>query len=85
MVYSQVIINVIQCFLLLCLVLKRFIDLDHIMSMLVQVPKQDSVKTAENKITLVICVKHCLKLVDTLKDIISSSDNPLLKAFHEVY
>lgn len=68
----------------LYLVLKRFIDLDHIMSLLVQVPKQDSVKSAENKITLVICVKHCLELVDSLKDIISSSENPLLKTFHEV-
>jgi DNA mismatch repair protein MSH4 len=65
-------------------ILKRFLDMDHLISLLVQLPKQENVKSAENKITLVISIKHCLELVETLKDTISSSQNPLLKTFHEM-
>lgn len=66
------------------LVLKRFLDVDHLISQLVQLPKHETVKTAENKINLVIYVKHCLELVSSLKDAIGTSQNPLLVAFTEV-
>lgn len=66
------------------IVLKRFLDMDHLISLLVQLPKQETVKSAENKITLVICIKHCLELVETLRGTISSSQNPLLSTFYKV-
>lgn len=65
-------------------VLKRFHDVDHYISLLIQVPKNETVKTAENKITLLIYLKHCLELVAPLKQTISMSENPLLKTFNEV-
>ena len=58
--------------------------MDHLISLLVQLPKQETVKSAENKITLVICIKHCLELVETLRENISSSKNPLLSTFYKV-
>ncbi|XP_019848959.1 PREDICTED: mutS protein homolog 4 isoform X2 [Amphimedon queenslandica] len=65
-------------------VLKRFLDVDHLISLLVQIPKNETVKSAENKINLVIYVKHCLELVISLQDAISTSQNPLLKTFNEI-
>ena len=67
------------------LVLKRFHDVDHYISLLVQIPKHETVKTAENKITLLIYLKHCLELVKPLQQsILVTSTNPLLKTFHQV-
>ena len=65
-------------------VLKRFLDIDHLISLLVQLPKNETVKSAENKISLVIYLKHCLELVEPLRAAISGSQNPLLSTFHEV-
>lgn len=65
-------------------VLKRFLDVDHLISLLVQLPKNETVKSAENKISLVIYLKHCLELVEPLRAAISTSQNPLLSTFHEV-
>ena len=80
------------CPLVLCIiyihyllkVLKRFLDVDHLISLLVQLPKNETVKSAENKITLVIYLKHCLELVEPLRTAISTSQNPLLSTFREV-
>ena len=35
-------------------VLKRFLDVDHLLSLWVQIPKHDNIKAAESKITKVI-------------------------------
>ena len=65
-------------------VLKRFVDVDHLISLCVQIPKHESVKTAEHKITQLIYLKHTLELVEPLQRVISESENVLLKAYHEV-
>ena len=65
-------------------VLKRFLDVDHVVSLLVQLPKKETVKTAENKITLVIFLKHVLELVEPLKASTSLGKNALIAAFHTV-
>lgn len=62
-------------------VLKRFLDVDHLLSLCVQIPKHDSVKVAESRITKIIQLKHTLELVQPLQMAIKSSVNPLLSAF----
>ncbi|PVD38561.1 hypothetical protein C0Q70_01177 [Pomacea canaliculata] len=62
-------------------VLSKFLDVDHIISLCVQIPKNDNVKTAESKITTVICLKHLLELVPVLQEFLKDCENPLLKAY----
>ena len=66
------------------IVVSRFLDMDQVISMLVQIPKQETVKTSESEIAAVICLKHCLELVIPLKKAIDNTENPLLSAFHKV-
>lgn len=65
-------------------VLSKFLDVDHIISLCVQIPKNDNVKTAESKITTVICLKHLLELVPVLQEFLKDCENPLLKAYCKV-
>lgn len=58
--------------------------MDQVISLLVQIPKKETVKTSESKIAAVICLKHCLELVLPLKKAIANTENPLLSAFHKV-
>ncbi|NXK51882.1 MSH4 protein, partial [Chauna torquata] len=48
-------------------VISKFLDTEQLLSVLVQIPKQDTVKTAESKITNLIYLKHTLELVEPLK------------------
>uniref|UniRef100_A0A8B9MZW7 MutS protein homolog 4 n=1 Tax=Accipiter nisus TaxID=211598 RepID=A0A8B9MZW7_9AVES len=48
-------------------VISKFLDTEQLLSVLVQIPKQDTVKTAESKITNIIYLKHTLELVEPLK------------------
>ncbi|XP_013406219.1 mutS protein homolog 4 [Lingula anatina] len=64
-------------------VLSRFMDIDHLLSLCVQLPKQETLKTAENKITNVIYLKHTLELVEPLKEALKDSTNSLFKAYHD--
>ncbi|CAB4028963.1 mutS homolog 4-like, partial [Paramuricea clavata] len=64
-------------------VLARFLDIDHITSMCIQVPKTETVKTAESKITNVIYLKHTLELVDPLREALKNSKNALFTAYYE--
>nr|KAG5709651.1 hypothetical protein BaRGS_027676 [Batillaria attramentaria] len=66
-------------------VMSKFLDVDHIISLCVQIPKQDTVKTAESKITTVICLKHVLGLVTVLHDFLKDCENQLLKAYCKLY
>ena len=71
-------------FLLHVVVLGRFLDIDHITSMCIQVPKTETVKTAESKITNVIYLKHTLELVDPLREALKNCKNALFAAYHQV-
>ncbi|KYO36837.1 mutS protein-like protein 4 isoform C [Alligator mississippiensis] len=63
-------------------VISRFLDTEQLLSVLVQLPKQDTVKAAESKITNLIYLKHTLELVDPLKAALRSCKTPLLKAYY---
>ncbi|XP_074687818.1 mutS protein homolog 4 isoform X5 [Strix aluco] len=63
-------------------VISKFLDTEQLLSVLVQIPKQDTVKTAESKITNLIYLKHTLELVEPLKAALSSCNTPLLKAYY---
>ena len=65
-------------------VIGRFLDVDHLTSMCVQIPKQETVKTAESKITTVIYLKHTLELVEPLRVAFKDTEAELLKAYDEV-
>lgn len=64
-------------------VIGRFLDVDHLTSMCVQIPKQETVKTAESKITTVIYLKHTLELVEPLRVALKDTEAELLKAYYE--
>lgn len=53
--------------------------------MCVQIPKHETVKTAENKITHIIFLKHVLELVEPLRTALADGEDSLLKAYYEVY
>ena len=52
--------------------------------LLLQVPKRETIKTAESRILNIICLKHLLELVHPLKNAIISSKNHLFKTMVEV-
>ena len=58
--------------------------MDHLLALCIQLPKVETVKTAENKITHVIYLKHVLELVDPLRSALVGSENPLLRAYCDV-
>ncbi|XP_053927088.1 mutS protein homolog 4 isoform X4 [Cuculus canorus] len=62
-------------------VISKFLDTEQLLSVLVQIPKQDTVKTAESKITNLIYLKHTLELVEPLTAALRSCNTPLLKAY----
>ncbi|XP_070563567.1 mutS protein homolog 4-like [Ptychodera flava] len=63
-------------------VLSRFVDVDHLLSLCVQIPKQENIKTADSRITCVIYLKHTLELVEPLQAALNDSTNQLFKAYH---
>ncbi|NXD17225.1 MSH4 protein, partial [Nothocercus nigrocapillus] len=63
-------------------VISKFLDTEQLLSVLVQIPKQDTVKTAESKITNLIYLKHTLELVEPLKAALRNCSTPLLKAYY---
>ncbi|KAK3612393.1 hypothetical protein CHS0354_031987 [Potamilus streckersoni] len=64
-------------------IIQRFLDIDHLLSLCIQIPKQESVKTAESNITNVIHLKHTLQLVPPLREALRDCENPLLKAYYK--
>ena len=65
-------------------VVARFLDVDHLISACIQIPKQETVKLAENRITYVIQLKHVLELLEPMRAALEEGKNPLLKACREV-
>lgn len=64
-------------------VIARFLDIDHVLSMCVQIPKQETLKTAEANINNIIYLKHILELVDPLRNALSNCENRLMKHFYK--
>lgn len=65
-------------------IIGRFLDIDHLLAQCVQIPKQETIKTAEMKINTVIYLKHTLELVDPLKMALLRGQTALFKAYHKV-
>ncbi|XP_045147672.1 mutS protein homolog 4 [Echinops telfairi] len=63
-------------------VISRFLDTEQLLSVLVQIPKQDTVNAAESKITNLIYLKHTLELVEPLKIALKNCSTPLLRAYY---
>ncbi|KAM6960506.1 mutS protein homolog 4 [Aplochiton taeniatus] len=61
--------------------ISHFLDIDQLLSVLVQIPKQETVKVAEAKITHVIQLKHTLELVPALREVLKNCNTALLKAY----
>ncbi|KAK5614459.1 MutS protein msh4 [Crenichthys baileyi] len=59
----------------------QFLDIDRLLSVLVQIPKQETVQAAEAKITHVIQLKHTLDLVPQLRMVLKTCSTALLKAY----
>ncbi|KAK7889309.1 hypothetical protein WMY93_024869 [Mugilogobius chulae] len=59
----------------------HFLDIDQLLSVLVQIPKQETVQAAEAKITHAIQLKHTLDLVPRLRDVLKECNTALLKAY----
>ncbi|XP_075918907.1 mutS protein homolog 4-like [Petromyzon marinus] len=47
--------------------ISQFLDVDHLLSMLIQIPKTETLRTAESKINYAIHLKHVLELVSPLQ------------------
>uniref|UniRef100_A0A7N6AI53 DNA mismatch repair protein n=1 Tax=Anabas testudineus TaxID=64144 RepID=A0A7N6AI53_ANATE len=59
----------------------HFLDIDQLLSVLVQIPKLETVQVAEAKITRVIQLKHTLDLVPRLRMVLTNCNTALLKAY----
>ncbi|XP_039992286.1 mutS protein homolog 4 isoform X3 [Xiphias gladius] len=62
-------------------VIGHFLDIDQLISVLVQIPKQETVQVAEAKITHVIQLKQTLDLVPRLRMVLKNCSTALLKAY----
>jgi len=62
-------------------VLGKFIDIGKIVSMCVQIPKQETFRSAESKLNCVIALKHVLQLVAPLRENLAYCENKMLKMF----
>lgn len=56
----------------------------HIISVCVQIPKQETAKTADSKLNCVIMLKHVLELVPPLRDTLENCENELMKIYCKV-
>jgi DNA mismatch repair protein MSH4 len=65
-------------------VLSRFLDIERALASCVQIPKQETVRTAEHRIANVIDLKHTLGLVEPLRDALQDGENSLLVAYAQV-
>ncbi|KAM4872669.1 mutS protein homolog 4 isoform 2-T2 [Thomomys bottae] len=63
-------------------VISKFLDTEQLLSVLVQIPKQDTVNAAESKITNLIYLKHTLELVEPLKMTLKDCSTTLLRAYY---
>ncbi|XP_065836479.1 mutS protein homolog 4-like isoform X2 [Oscarella lobularis] len=65
-------------------VLSRFLDVDRALASCAHIPKEETAKTAEQRITNIVYVKHTLELVDPLKTALSDAESVLLTAHKEL-
>uniref|UniRef100_A0A7M5XGZ2 Uncharacterized protein n=1 Tax=Clytia hemisphaerica TaxID=252671 RepID=A0A7M5XGZ2_9CNID len=64
-------------------VLSRFLDVDQLISCLVQIPKKKDLRVFEKKIADSISLKHVIELIPTLQEALKDSENGLFKAYYQ--
>lgn len=65
-------------------VLSKFLDVEHLISLCIQIPKREDTKAAEMKITEMIHLKHTLELVAQFRSVIKEGSNPLFIMYYKV-
>ncbi|GAB6032154.1 MutS protein msh4 [Chamberlinius hualienensis] len=65
-------------------VISKFVDVDNLLSLCVQIPKENSIKVAEMKIANTIHLKHTLELVEPLASALENTECPFLKKYHSM-
>ncbi|XP_067119866.1 mutS protein homolog 4-like [Centruroides vittatus] len=70
-----------ELFLSLQSILGHFLDVEYILSLIIQIPKQENIQAAEQRLTTVIYLKHVLELVNPLKTALSKSVNQVFVNF----
>ncbi|GIX70034.1 mutS protein homolog 4 [Caerostris darwini] len=66
-------------------VIGKFVDTEHLLSLCVQIPKEENVRSCEQKIANVICMKHTLELVKPLRNCLSSCSNALFQTYYQIF
>ncbi|XP_063355901.1 mutS protein homolog 4 isoform X3 [Pelmatolapia mariae] len=61
--------------------ISHFLDIDQLLSVLVQIPKKETFQVAEAKITHIIQLKYTLDLVPRLRTLLKNRNTALLKAY----
>ena len=65
-------------------ILTQFVDVEHLLSLCVQIQKQENEKSSESKILNTLYLKHTLELVKPLQTLLESSKSKLIKAYAHV-
>ncbi|GFT87305.1 mutS protein homolog 4 [Nephila pilipes] len=65
-------------------VIGKFVDTEHLLSLCIQIPKEESVRSCEQKIANVICMKHTLELVKPLCNCLASCSNALFQTYFQI-
>ncbi|GBM16038.1 MutS 4 [Araneus ventricosus] len=64
-------------------VIGKFVDTENLLSLCVQIPKEENVRSCEQKIANVICMKHTLELVKPLRNCLASCTNALFQTYFQ--
>lgn len=59
----------------------RFIDVNRLLAPCVQIPRQETPRTADTKISYMIQLKHVLGLVGLLRNVLEDCESALTKAY----
>ncbi len=59
-------------------------DIEHVISFLIQIPKNDNVRITEQRINYVIALKQILELIPTLATLLAESGNNYFQAVKTV-
>ncbi|GFS64862.1 mutS protein homolog 4 [Trichonephila inaurata madagascariensis] len=65
-------------------VIGKFVDTEHLLSLCIQIPKEENVRNCEQKIANVICMKHTLELVKPLRNCLESCSNALFQTYFQI-
>ncbi|XP_065646680.1 mutS protein homolog 4 isoform X6 [Hydra vulgaris] len=72
-----------ELFLNLQAIIGKFLDVDHLISSTVQIPKKEGIKVFERKIAEIIFLKHTIELVQILQNALADGQNSLFKAYYQ--